>query len=301
MRATINGMLSFMLTPGAWAPHAPLAVYKAIFNPTYLPTTLIRALAAFALAGVGAVALVSFVKAQEGVREKVVALAYRMMLPAVLCVPLLGWVLVAVPERARVFLMGGAPVMTIFHAFGMASFGILTLAALLSLWRRDYRPSTLGATLLVLLAFVSLGSFEFVREGIRKPFLIDGFMYSTGVTTARAAEVDTVATLARTRQVGILHVAPWALPPGKTLKELGPVTKGESVYRAACLRCHSVDGYNAIRPLVRGWRRATVRDLLEKMNEVKASMPPFPGTDAEKEALADYLVTLNPAAEEGAR
>jgi mono/diheme cytochrome c family protein len=299
--AVINGILSFMLTPGAWAPHVPFAVWKALFNPSYVPTTLIRTLVSLAFAGVGAIALVTFVKAAAGVREKVVALAYKMIVPAVLVVPLFGWVFAVMPERAQRFLMGGAPVMTLFHAFGMASFGILALAAILSLWRRDYRPSTLGATLMVLLAFVSFGSFEFVREGARKPFIIEGFMYSTGVTTDMAAKVDPRATLERTRQVGILHVSPWALPPGKEADELEPVALGESVYRAACLRCHSVDGYNAVRPLVHGWSRPTVRELLDKMHEVKASMPPFPGTDAEKEALAAYLVSLNPVAQEGAQ
>lgn len=299
--AVINGILTFMLTPGAWAPHVPFAVWKAIFNPSYFPTTIIRALVAFAFAGVGAIALVTFVKGVgQEVRDKVVSLAYKMIVPVALAALLGGWVFGVLPERAKLMLQGGAPVMTIFLGFGMASFGILTLASMLSLWRRDYAPSTLGATLLVLFAFVSFGAFEFVREGVRKPYIIDGFMYSTGVTTAKAEGHDKVATFETTRAKGILAVTPWALPPGKTPDQVAGAEMGQSVYRAACLKCHSVDGYNAVRPLVRGWRRATIRGLLDHMNEVKVSMPPFPGTVAEKEALADYLVTLNPVAEEGA-
>lgn len=33
-----------------------------------------------------------------------------------------------------------------------------------------------------LLALMVFGSMEFVREGARNPFIIEGFMYSTGVT-----------------------------------------------------------------------------------------------------------------------
>jgi mono/diheme cytochrome c family protein len=293
----INAILSFMLTPGAWAPHAPAAVWKALLNPSYVPTTLVRALVSFALAGVGAIVLVTFVRGvADSVREKVVALAYKMILPSVLCVPLAGWYFAVMPERAQRFLMGGSAAMQLFMAFGAASFIILAVAAVLATWRRDYSVSTVGSLLMVLFAFVSFGSFEFVREGVRKPYIIEGFMYSTGVTTAKAEGLDERATLATTRQTGVLAAAPWAVPPGKSIEELNAAEKGRAVYDAACLKCHAVDGYNAMRPLVRGWSRtgSDLRYLLDHMEQVRASMPPFPGTDAEKEALAAYLATLNP-------
>jgi len=289
----INAILSFMLTRGAWEPHAHLAVWKGIFNPTYVPTSLMRLLVALALAGAGAVALVAFVRdVTDEARRRVVRLGYTMMLPAVLCVPLAGWTFAVLPQRAKDFLQGGAPVMAIFLALGMASLAIVTLAAGLSLWRRDDRPSTLGATMLVLLGLVGMGSMEFAREGIRKPYIIDEFMYSTGVTTAMAEDIDPTANLARTRRDGVLSAAPWALPAGKSVADLDASERGRSVYRAACLRCHCIEGYNALRPLVAGWSRPTLRHLLDRMDEVKPSMPPFPGTQAEKEALADWLATL---------
>jgi len=289
----INAILSFMLTPGGWVPHAPGAVWKAILNPSYFPTTLIRALAAFALAGAGAVALAAFVKgADDRVRERVVSLAYRMILPAILIFPLLGWGFAVLPERAQQVMMGAGPVMLIFGGFGAASLGILWLAAALGAWRRDYTVSSVQALATVLVAFVAYGAFEFVREGLRRPYIIEGFMYSTGVTTEAAAKLDRRGNIAQTRVEGVVAFCPWALPPGKAYAALDPLGKGEAVYRAACLRCHSVDGYNAVRPLVRSWSRETIRHLLDRMHEVKLSMPPFPGTDAEKEALADYLVSL---------
>lgn len=292
----INAILSFMLTPGGWVPHGPAAVWKALLNPSYFPTTLVRILVSLALAGVGAIVLVTFVKGvSDGVRKKVVSRAYKMILPTVLCLPLAGWFFAVLSERAQAFLRGGSAAMLLFMAFGMASFVILALSAGLAMWRRDYSTSTVGSVLLVLFAFVSFGSFEFVREGVRKPFVIEGFMYSTGVTTAKAEGFDARATLKQTRATGVLAAAPWAVPPGKTPEALDTVARGQAVYQAACLRCHSVDGYNAVRPLLRGWSLGTIRGLLDHMDEVRAAMPPFPGTDAEKDALAAYLATLNPA------
>jgi mono/diheme cytochrome c family protein len=159
--------------------------------------------------------------------------------------------------------------------------------------RRDRDVSTFQAGLLALLAVLSFGSFEFVREGVRKPFVIDGFMYSTGVTVPGAGAVDPRANLGRLREAGVLSAAPWALPPGKTAADLSPLERGRAVYRAACLSCHAVDGYNAVRPLVRGWPTTTARSFLDEMHVVKPSMPPFPGTDGEKDALAAYLMSLN--------
>ena len=290
----INGILSFMLTPGSWAPFGAAAFWKGIVNPAYWPTTIIWILVSLALAGVGAIVLATFAKGvTDGVRDKIVGLAYKMIVPSVLCLPLSGWAFATLPDRARTFLMGGAPVMVILFGFGMASFVVLALSAVAGLLRKDYSTSTMGACLLCLFAFVSMGSFEFVREGIRKPFIIEGFMYSTGVTTAETASVDARANLDATRAAGVLAAAPWAAPPGKKADELTGVELGQAAYTAACLRCHSIDGHNAVRPLVKGWSPETIQTLLDRPEEIKPAMPPFPGTTAEKTALAAFLQSLN--------
>ena len=291
----INAILTFQLTPGSWAPGATYAVWKAILNPTYIPTTILRSVVAFGLAGVFGIALMAFSPSvSKEVRERIVPLCYKFMLPSLLALPMGGWIFLALSPRAKTFLEGGAPVMLIFLSFGMAAFIVIHISAGLSLWRKDFKPSTLGACLLVLLAFISFGAFEFVREGVRKPFIVEGFMYSTGLTTKMAEGVDKRATVALATKSGVLRLAPWALPPGSAVEKLSIAERGQAVYKAACLRCHCVDGYNAMRPLVRGWSSGTMKHLLDHMAEVKSSMPDFPGTESEKLALIHYLLTLNP-------
>jgi len=291
----INGILSFMLTPGTWQPFASgVLCHKALLNPGYLPTSLARILLAMGFAGAGAIALATFAKGvTDGVRKAVVSLGYKFIVPAILCVPLGLWTYAVLPERAQEFLRGGAPVMVVFLGFGLAGLGVLTLSAVVALLRRDTSTSSAGAIAIVLGAFVAFGAMEFVREGARKPFVIEGFMYSTGVTVAGAADVDTRANITWTQANGILSAAPWALPPGKEIGDLDLPGYGQAVFRAACQRCHQVDGYNAIRPLVRGWSAETVRWTLDRLDEIKPSMPPFPGTNVEKGALVSYLLTLN--------
>jgi cytochrome bd-type quinol oxidase subunit 1 len=290
----INGILSFMLTPGQWQPFdAGVLNYKALLNPTYLPTSLGRVTVSLALAGVGAVVLMTFIrKPSEHVHKRIIALAYKFMLPAILCVPLGGWIFTQLSQRAQSFLMGAAAPMVLFLGFGMVCFMILFFAALVSLIRKDYNTSSLGAILLCLLAFVSFGSMEFVREGTRKPYVIEGFMYSTGVTVPAYKNLDHSSNLMHTNQAGILSAAPWAVPAGVSTTEIDDLTLGQAVFNASCVRCHSVDGYNAVRPLVKGWSAQTLRQSLDHLDEIKTSMPPFPGTDEEKEALTIYLRSL---------
>jgi hypothetical protein len=53
-----------------------------------------------------------------------------------------------------------------------------------------------------------------------------------------------------------------------------------------------VDGVNGIKHLV-AYGRHIIRNDIEHLHERKSFMPPFVGTEREKEDLADYLFSLN--------
>ena len=294
----INAIVSFMLTPGDWQPFAAGALnYKAIFNPTYIPSALGRILICLALAGAGAVALLAFdTKMPDEIKRKLASLAYKFMLPAALCIPLGIWTFSKMSDRAQTFLMGGAAPLQLFLGFGMAALMTLLVATIVAMIRKNSIPSPMGATLLCLLAFISFGAMEFVREGSRKPYVIEGFMYSTGVTPQTAQAVDSKANITQTRINGILSVSGWPLIEWNGQGKPAPLQRGRAVYRSACLRCHSVDGYNAVRPLVKGWSDGTINHLLDNMDEIRPAMPPFPGTQLDKHDLVIYLKSLNTVA-----
>jgi len=290
----INGILSFMLTPGGWQPLAEHGFWTAFFNPSFWPTTLARFFVSLALAGAGAIALLAIARnIPSATREKMTKLAYTLMLPTLLCPVLLAWTFLVMPQQSQQFVMGGAVAMMMFLAVGAVCFAILALAALIAMVRREYTPSVLAASLLCLFAFLSYASFEFVREGVRKPYVIEGFMYSTGVTTPLAKGLDRRANLTLLSERGVLSAAPWAVPAGKKISELDPMGKGRAVFVAACAVCHqSRTGYNALQPLVRYWTGPMIRSYLDTMHEQKPMMPPFPGTDDEKDALTVFVTSL---------
>ncbi|MFA5027400.1 MAG: cytochrome c, partial [Candidatus Methylomirabilota bacterium] len=160
--------------------------------------------------------------------------------------------------------------------------GALMLLALLTAGVGCLAPRGFGmaaALLAVLLAGSVFGSYERIREGARKPFVIAGYMYSNGIRVDEVQRLDRDGLLTKARWAG-LGVAP------------GPRAMGEAVYRAQCLMCHSLDGYLAITRYVEGQDAEGLTAFLEALRPGRPGMPPIVGTEAELTALAGYLAVV---------
>jgi mono/diheme cytochrome c family protein len=64
---------------------------------------------------------------------------------------------------------------------------------------------------------------------------------------------------------------------------------GERFVASRCLGCHRDI---ALPPRVRGWDVTRAYDTLGRLAEVNRGMPPFPGDDGDRRAVAAYLVLL---------
>jgi len=134
---------------------------------------------------------------------------------------------------------------------------------------------------------VLLGSFERVREFIRKPYIIGEYMYANGI------RVDDYPLL---KEEGILRHATYTSVHEVT--DANRVEAGREVFRVACTRCHTATGVNAVTDRLRDlygdgdWDRDAVKFYLIGMHTARPYMPPFPGNDPEAGALADFLVDL---------
>ena len=276
----INGILTFMLTPGDWVETRN--VWDGFFNPTFLPSLIVRTGVVVALAGLYALLTASFIR-EADVRSKMVRYASRWLAPAFVLLPLGGlWFFAEVPERARDLALGGAPTVTTFLAASLVlSLIVFGFSFAGSFWQPQRFTPVFALSLLVMGLFVT-GTSEWVREAIRKPFIIYDYMYANSVLLEDA---DTL------RIDGVLERARWA-----TVKEVTPenrVEAGEEYFRLQCGACHAVDGYNGIRPLVEGWSQGYTFDQLQHLDTLKEIMPPFLGTNEERRAVAAYLASLN--------
>ncbi len=341
----INGILTYMLTPGEWI--ATHAFWDGFLNPTYWPAMIIRTLGAMGLAGVYALFTASFSNDAELKRVLSKYAALWWVLPMAVGVPLcLLWFFSAAASA-------GVPVAEIFGASGpglvaiiasifatattgypvaqialkVAFWSILatvTLTFALFLFRRE-RFGRLGTAALMVAAFLSVGGSEWVREDLRKPYVLGSYMFVNAVrlpavagTHAAEIQVPDRFLIDEVNRNGVLKTAGWSrLPDGMELTSNMSIEDeavvGEEVFRLLCRGCHTVDGYLAIRPLVEGKSAAALEGVIDRLAQPKAAdgsaanwndadvtlvtwrgrrMPPFAGTEAEEHALAVYLATL---------
>ncbi len=296
----IQGIISFMLTPGNWLESK--AFVDGFFNPTYVPGLVLRTGICVFLAG----AYMAFAALRE--RDQAARVRLVRFLAGIQVVGILiayggyRWWEAALPESIRALFLGASPKLAAlastrhFLLWMLAAYFLLVLFALLAPKAQRW-PVTAVA---LLLAFAFFGGYERLREGARKPFIIRDYMFSNGVL---------ISEIAKLNQEGILSKARW-LMVGQPDE---PVAKGRAVFRAQCAMCHTENGYLGIRKLVAGADPETLDLILTTMREEGDTyvsgqytvnshvatenlnypfMPPFVGTEEEKEALKTYLATL---------
>jgi cytochrome d ubiquinol oxidase subunit I len=303
----IQGILSFMLTPGSWI--RTHAFFDGFFNPTYVPGLVLRTGICFFLAG----AYMTFAALREPDRtaraREVRLLAVFQVAGILVAYGGYRWWEAALPGTVRsLFLGAGAALPALAatrHFLLWALTAYLAFAVFALLLPRAHRWPV--AVVALLAAFAFFGGYERLREGSRKPFVIRDHMLSNGILVSEIAGLD---------ERGVLSKAGWA---ARTAGD-DAVGRGRAVFRAECRSCHTLGGYLSMRTIMKRVDPDIVPGILEAMREdgsifsdaSAASapvpteklnypyMPPFVGTEAEMNGLAQYLARLAPAAPEEA-
>ncbi|MBN1846748.1 MAG: cytochrome ubiquinol oxidase subunit I [Sedimentisphaerales bacterium] len=312
----INGIVSFMLSPvGFDSSTRPMAFafWPALFNPTYAPSLLLRTVSSLALAALFAMVLVNACRGYtHQQRHTVIRYAGIFLVPLVVMIPAAIWFFYEAPAESTFYVKGGAVAMTLLFAvslFASTLIGLYGYGAVLV--RRRY-VNLETSILLLALALMATGASEFVREGIRKPYLIWGHLYSNGIAKARLPSMQRQLEQDPGDAVGALRFTPWAVRPAEAgwnyqtfarlddqaLRQLrstpaGRIIRGRWLFNGQCLRCHSLAGYNAIRPLVHRWSQDTLEQTLGRLDEIKLFMPPFVGNQNDRRDLALFLNSLD--------
>lgn len=277
----INGILAFMLTPGRWI-ESP-SFWTAFLNPSMLPSCVVRTAVSVALAGVYGLVTAATLR-DVALRIEVVRYAAKWVLVGTLVIPPAGlWYISTLPPLAREISMGAAPAVTIFAGLSIFFSVLVVTFTYFGPYQHPRYFNLTFAFLIAVLALSTTGVTEWVREAVRKPYIIYDYMYAN---TLRLSDVEKI------RQQGVLKSARWVrsheIDPDKRAQG------GEEVFRVQCASCHTVDGYNSIRFAVKGWSPEMIEYQLLHLNELKGFMPPFVGNEAERRALAAWLQSLNP-------
>ncbi len=269
---TINGILTFMLTTGQWP--VTLDFWDGLFNPTFWPSLVLRTALAFLLAGLFAFGTALGIR-HVPVREEMLRTACRWVVAAAPVLFLAGWWYVgALPAPVRDFVLRRSTEIPVYRMawpvllLAVAA-GSLALAVKLPLAVRR----SLAAVLL-LLGLGSIGTFEMLREAARKPWLIEGLVWSTDIRPGRAAPAD-APFLPRTRWAGVTEATAANRPAA-----------GRALYAAQCLACHAIGGpMKDIRTYTKHVGAAGVAAFLTGQGKLFTQMPPLLGSPAERDAL----------------
>ena len=155
---------------------------------------------------------------------------------------------------------------------------------------------TLGNLFAIAVLFVSIFSFERARELIRKPFLMPGFMYSNQIIGGELPAKGVAAETAAMNEKGILRFAPFVPDGLRVVTDANRLEAGRMVALIECSACHTLSP-QGLRPLPQrvGSLGFTDADSLAGFIDGLGSypyMPPFVGTETEKKALAEYLISI---------
>jgi cytochrome d ubiquinol oxidase subunit I len=299
--AIINGILTFMLTPGdAWLAVAGTGAeasrfWQAFFNPTYWPSLFVRIVVCTSLAGIWALITTSRIDGarRPELKASLVRWSTKWLIPSFMLMPVfMGCYLWMLPESQWSLLTLGISTIgagTFSQATRAALVVVMTSATIVGVvyflaYRSPKDFALSHAFAVLLLALIATASGEYSREMLRKPYVVGGYMYSNGMRVKSAAQVN---------KEGYLTGSLWVRESSDAR-----FARGEAMFRGQCGSCHTIDGYRSLKRLLAGRNREAVGNLLQMLHDYKPGsayrlfMPPLTGRDQEIQDLGDYLYSV---------
>ncbi len=305
----ITGITAFMLDPGRWIEATQAgtngsAFWLGFFNPQFLPQCVARTGASLLLASTYVLFHASIFLHDDAdgtaLKTQIVQRCSRYIAVGLL-LALLGvaWAGFVLPRPAWLAL-GRAAALNIIVGAGAAAAGMMVL--LLILLVRKPQGLTPAAGVAVLLAsFGVLTAGEFVREAVRKPYIVTDCIYGNQI------HVQQVEAL---REKGLLESGRWTKPyvaekfpylvdesTGKLVlervREEDRNAVGEVIFMHHCNDCHARTlGYNGLALLSTSARSGEIAEFVKHLDSMVYYMPPWCGTETEANLLANYLESI---------
>jgi mono/diheme cytochrome c family protein len=302
--AIITAILGFMMTPGNWLasdfPTKPDYV-AALINPSWIPSLGFRTF--FSIIWAASVSMMlSWLFTRNDMELRVQALQFFGRILALCVVPMIifgFWYYTQFPPQAKALFSMGVITRRLMANPELATivtllFAIISLSSVLYLYFKP-RKATIWIALAMFIANAALiTEFERVREFVRKPYIIYGYMYANGV------RVQDMPLLNKEGYLKNAAFVPeeYRNPTPQTSPEIR-IKSGEYLYQMQCRYCHTINGVNSMKSRlnnlsIQGNADAIYQRIKGGLNSAATPfMPPFAGTGDEMQALAAYLATLN--------
>ena len=291
----ITGILAFMLTPGKWLETGKF--FDGFFNPTYWPQLAARTFFMFGIAGLYALIISATLKEREVARE-VARLAGGWGFAGLLLGGLSSyWWLKKLPPEAQDFLFGGTlPYLSVLLKVALLSGGLVALYFLvfgILFPRLNNLPL---AFLVLLVLFLGILAGEGLREGLRRPYIVAGFMYGHQVVGADLPAKGIKSEVEALNEEGYLSRLGYLPPELRRITDENRLTVGRILVAHQCANCHALSrkGLRSLPGLLEGLGLTDPEDLASFLEGLDGYpyMPPFVGTEEERLAAGAYLATM---------
>jgi cytochrome bd-type quinol oxidase subunit 1 len=292
----ITGILAFMLSSGKWIETG--GFFDGFFNETYWPQLFARTAFMFGIAGVYAVIVASRLENRR-VRDEIIRKAAMWGIGGLLAGALFStWYLFRMPEAARELgLDGGLPYLKQMLWYGGISFAVVLVWFLVCGIIRPRWAGTVSGVAILVILFLGIGAGEGFREGVRRPYIINQYMYGNQII-ARDVEARGVRSeVEKFNNGGFLKHLYFRPDHFDLSRKRDRIRAGRLVALYQCGNCHALDRHGVMRPLstlLRNLSPESPEDIADFMDALGdyPYMPPFAGDDDDRAAIGEYLFTI---------
>jgi mono/diheme cytochrome c family protein len=274
----INGIISFMLTPGQWLETGNF--WYGFFNPGFVPSVLFRTSLTIVFAGIFGLLTAIYIE-KENIRNDQIHFCGKWILSGLITLPIFAhFYFYSLPKQSIAFIQGSSPeIRTVVILFLVLFAMIIACGGLLFLKLSHQTKKCLAYSLLIM-GLIYMGSFEWIREASRKPYIINNYLYANQIYEKNTKQLQ---------QQGILKHAKWT--KHKKITPNNITAAGKDLFFIACSSCHSVGGpMNDILKLTNKYTIQGMEAILTGQGKITSYMPQFYGTNQERSALAKYIV-----------
>jgi len=273
----INGIISFMLTPGQWLETGNF--WHGFFNPSFVPSLLFRTALTIIFAGIfGLLTAVNIDK--ESLRNDQIRYCGKWILSGLMTLPIFAhFYFHSLSDHSEALIQGSPEIQPVVMLFLILFAMIVTCGGMLFLQLSLQTKKVLAFSLLIM-GLIYMGSFEWIREASRKPYIIHNYLLANQVFEKNTQHLQ---------KQGILKHAKWTRH--KTITPENIQDAGHDLFFLACSSCHSIGGpMNDILKLTQKYSTTGLIANLTGQGKITSYMPRFYGTDQEKSALAQYII-----------
>ena len=278
----INGIMTYMLTPGQSLETRSMV--HGFFNPTFWPSLFFRTALCLTLAGMFALFTAARIKDAELKRYVIRSAGLWVGLPLLPMLASMLWYYFALPpDRQAAMLRRTVDIHPFLVTFGWV-LPVIFIGGIAAFVRAQRLRYPLAIAILCS-GLVLVGSFEWIRETGRRPWLVPGILYSNSMSVHEGEMMN---------KHGISAVSGWVkLLEDENASRGAAVTKGELIFEQQCGACHGINGPRLdIVPLLERFSPAGVKAQLAGQGRRLDYMPPFFGNNDDMRTLADFLNAL---------